>query len=68
MRHFKDIMFMKKLGAILILIFLLVIPSKWAYFEIDIVHPSRGLIAFLSIVIGFFVAFYLFNSSEVKKN
>lgn len=59
---------MKKFGAVLILIFLLVVPSKWAYFEIDRAHPSHGLFAFLLIVIGFFAAFFLFNSSEVKKN
>ncbi|MES2836471.1 MAG: hypothetical protein V4667_03020 [Bacteroidota bacterium] len=57
---------MKKMIAILILVFLLVLPAKWVYMDIDIANPSKGLFAFLSIIVGFFVAFFLFTSSETK--
>lgn len=59
---------MKKIIAILILVFLLVVPAKWAYMDIDIAHPSHTLFAFLSIVVGIFVAYFLFNAGDAKKH
>jgi hypothetical protein len=53
-----------KVLAILILVLLLVFPARWAYLDIDVERPARGLIAFLSIVGGIVLAFFLFNKSK----
>jgi hypothetical protein len=55
-----------KLLAVLILVVLLVVPARWAYLDIDVERPARGLLSFLSIVVGIVLAFFLFNKDPQK--
>ena len=57
-----------KIIALVILVALMIIPAKWAYFEIDRFNAAPGLFSFLSIIAGVFICFFLFTSNKQKQH